>query len=60
MAEDAAPREQPESRRVVISSVTGKPMEYPQASTEGTPAAGGTDPDDERLLRDIPPHWGQR
>lgn len=48
-------------RPVVISSVTGKPMELPARASGVIPtratADQGTDSNDERLLRDVPPHW---
>lgn len=43
------------SRRVVISSVTGKPI--PWESEESAPA--GQSARDAELLRNLPPHWGR-
>lgn len=72
----AAGEERGPGERVVISSITGRPMSW-----EGTAAARGQRPDDapvlpdrmrdegpepgtdesndERLSRDVPPHWGR-
>lgn len=39
-------------KRVVISSLTGRPVEW--EAEESAPSA-----DDERITRDVPPHWGR-
>ncbi|MCL6422883.1 hypothetical protein Bequi_05690 [Brachybacterium sp. JHP9] len=43
------------SGRVVISSVTGKPI--PWEAEEAAPR--GTSAHDAELLRNLPPHWGR-
>lgn len=56
---------QPESptKGLVISSLTGKPMNVPhpaaRAIPDRAPADEGNDSNDDRLTRDIPPHWGK-
>lgn len=48
---------------LVVSSVTGKPMQRPQAPTGVVPKRAtsdqGNDSNDDRLTRDVPPHWGR-
>lgn len=48
--------------RLVVSSITGKPMEVEPAKDrvipKRAPADRGDDSNDERLMWDVPPHWG--
>lgn len=47
--------------RVVISSLTGKPMDWPAEPDEDEAGAPRRTPtaDDARITREIPPHWGK-
>lgn len=47
----------PASRRVVISSLTGKPITWD--SPEQSRGATAKDAHEADLLRDVPPHWGR-
>lgn len=47
--------------RVVVSSLTGRPMALPEAPSgavpDRSPSEGSSGSNDERLLGDVPPHW---
>lgn len=51
--------------RVVVSSVTGKPMEQParrggpRIVPNRTEDDAAVDSNDDRLRQDVPPHWGR-
>lgn len=51
------------ARRPVVSSLTGKPIEVAPPKERVIPtrakADRGDDSNDERLMRDVPPHWGR-
>lgn len=51
---DDAPRA---TRRIVISSLTGKPITWD--SPEQSRGATAKDAHEADLLRDVPPHWGR-
>lgn len=59
MSDNKAPR----PAGLVISSITGKPISLSPESSETiprrSPADEGNDSNDERLVRDVPPHWGK-
>lgn len=44
--------------RVVISSLTGKPIPWP-APEEADAPAPRPDAREAQMLRDVPPHWGR-
>lgn len=50
-----------QSGRVVVSSLTGRPMTLPEtpsgAVPDRSPSDRGSGSNDERLLGDVPPHW---
>ncbi|MDO5661126.1 MAG: hypothetical protein Q4G40_00380 [Brachybacterium sp.] len=61
-AEDA-PRQatgpgSPRRGPVVVSSLTGERLPWPEDAPEGTPPRSRNTARDSDLLRDVPPHWG--
>ena len=54
------PTRRPRPGPVVISSLTGKPMDWPQGDeTQDTPEPRNSQSNDARLAGDVPPHWGR-
>ncbi|SHW82849.1 Uncharacterised protein [Mycobacteroides abscessus subsp. abscessus] len=51
------------ARRPIVSSLTGKPIEVTPPKEGVIPSRAkadrGDDSNDERLMRDVPPHWGR-
>lgn len=56
-ATDSRDDVRPATRRVVISSLTGKPITWD--SPEQPRGATAKDAHEAELLRDVPPHWGR-
>ncbi|WP_114853697.1 hypothetical protein [Brachybacterium sp. YJGR34] len=54
--EERPRRRSPE--KVVISSVTGKPIAWEDEPEDG-PEPGAEESNDARIAGDVPPHWGR-